>query len=223
MTVLRTEVQQHLNDECASSGSDKACLNHTFAGYNYMDHYGALFETNPRFYEETEINIFEIGVLGGNSLRLWRRLFPLANIVGLDSDPAIQSRVGAIDKNTHLYVGNQSDKDLLLKINQERGPFDLVIDDGSHSYEDMLTSAITLLPRLNFNGLYVIEDINVAWPMPEWPGMRWSQYSPNDPSKLFEFLNTIMAGINMRSGPVLSMHYFHGMIAFRRADSFWHP
>lgn len=221
--IPRTVDQERFAQSCTQSGSDKNCLNHTFAGYHYMDHYAALLSSNPSFKPDADLRILELGVLGGNSLRLWRMLFPNSHVVGVDSTPDIRSNVGEVDGKTHVYVGNQTDQDLLLKLDQMHGPFDLVIDDGSHAYEDMLVSAITLLPRLQFGGMYFIEDINVSWAMPEWPGMRWSKYEPNDPNMMFDFLNKLMVGINMRSGPVLSIHYYHGLVAFQRANTVWHP
>jgi hypothetical protein len=43
------------------------------------------------------------------------------------------------------------------------GPFDIIIDDGSHISEHIITSYRTLFPHLTAHGLYVIEDLYLSY------------------------------------------------------------
>lgn len=64
--------------------TDKAAKDHTFRGYSYLDVYERYFRPLKR----RPINLLEIGVKEGRSLRLWKAYFPKAKIYGLDIDPA---------------------------------------------------------------------------------------------------------------------------------------
>ena len=102
--------------------------------------------------------VFEIGVKNGGSLALWRQLFPEARVVGLDL------RLSKIVRHDGIvYVeGDQTDRVLLAKIAEEHGPFDLVIDDGSHVGEHQLISLAALAPHVAPGGVYVVEDVHAS-------------------------------------------------------------
>ena len=57
-----------------------------------------------------------------------------------------------------LFVGNQSDKGFLKKV-AKSGPFDLIVDDGSHLPKDAATSLQCLWPSIAKQGWYAIEDV----------------------------------------------------------------
>lgn len=98
--------------------------------------------------------VLEIGVKGGGSTAFWKQLFPSATVVGLDID--LRPRVGG---DGVVYVqGDQSDAVQLSALADQHGPFDLVIDDGSHESPHQTVSLRTLLPYVRADGLYVIED-----------------------------------------------------------------
>jgi len=67
--------------------------------------------------------------------------------------------------------GDQNDSGLLNKIGRQPGPFDIIIDDGSHVNEHVKTSFRSLFPYVRPGGLYVVEDLQTAY----WPG-----YGGND-------------------------------------------
>jgi hypothetical protein len=105
------------------------------------------------------INLLELGIYKGASLRFWRDYFENATIVGLDcSTPA---KIDDPNGKIHIYQGYQQDTQLLDRIVKEQAPdgFDVVIDDCSH---------IGRLARISFwhlfqnhlkpGGLYAIED-----------------------------------------------------------------
>ena len=53
----------------------------------------------------------------------------------------------------------------LDRVCEEHGPFDIVIDDGSHQVKHVLTTFHHLYPRMPENGIYVVEDTQTAfWP-----------------------------------------------------------
>lgn len=133
-------------------GTDKGPQG-TYHGYTVI--YDALFGQH-----RTEIqSVLEIGVYQGASLRMWRDYFPSAKIVGLDYaqevTPEFLMALNAEDRMAVL-VGEQENPADLARVMQH-GPFDLVVDDGSHAAKDFLCSFHHLWPYTK--RWYVIEDI----------------------------------------------------------------
>jgi hypothetical protein len=133
----------------------------------------------PRFLEHglrtgQRVRLFEIG-LGctmsygpGKSFILWDEFFShLSNIemTFLEYDaaclanwmqrPEIASRPNVV----FSYAGDQRDEALLNRIGAERGPFDVIVDDGGHSMAMQIRSLRTLIHHIVPGGIYVLEDI----------------------------------------------------------------
>lgn len=113
-----------------------------------------------------ELRILEIGIggysipnAGGAGLRTWADYFPNAIVVGLD----IEDKRFVMTDRIWFWIGDQSDPQTLITLNEKMGPFDIIIDDGSHVQEHIQTSFETLFPLLNPAGIYVIEDLATAY------------------------------------------------------------
>lgn len=151
---------QDINDIFQFYGTDKWSLHS----------YGPLYDTILKPYRQTAQRILEIGVQNGFSLRAWRDYFHQADIHGVDVNPAAMI-INEPRIRTHLCDVRHGTA--LTRIAQQNGPFDVIVDDGSHEPADMLQAYAVLRNYLAPNGLYVIEDI----PTPEaldmfrqWPG-----------------------------------------------------
>lgn len=100
--------------------------------------------------------VLEIGVGEGPGLRMWRDFFPNAKIYGAEIDP---KRIFQ-DARINIFCCDQSSKEDLKILIQEIGSdIDLVVEDGSHKPQDQITTCLTLMPLLNKNVIYVIEDV----------------------------------------------------------------
>lgn len=97
--------------------------------------------------------VLEIGVWRGGSIAAWREFFPHARVLAVDSDPTVPVVPGA-----ELIVVDQADRAAIAAA-VPLGPFDLVVDDGSHELYAQLVTWAVFLPRLSPNGLLVIEDL----------------------------------------------------------------
>jgi hypothetical protein len=110
---------------------------------------------------ETPRAILEIGVKGGGSTAFWKALFPAATVVGMDLK--LKWGLDAPSDDGVIYVqGDQTDTAALAEIAKRHGPFDVVIDDGSHVVEHQVITLRALLPHVRHGGVYVIEDINTG-------------------------------------------------------------
>lgn len=103
--------------------------------------------------------LLEIGVLTGESLRVWKEFFPTTAIFGIDIDP--NSLEG--NQDLDIFIGDQVDKDFLNKVITETGIPDIVIDDGGHCRSQQIITFSHLFPKLNSGGIYVIEDIETCF------------------------------------------------------------
>jgi hypothetical protein len=143
-----------LNQLANKHNTDKSNLYH-----NYADIYELFFYK----FKDQNINLLEIGVLLGNSLRMWKEYFPKGNIFGIDINPECKK---CEEDRIKIFIGNQNDDFFLNEIVEEIKELDIIIDDGSHIIDHQIKSFMVLFPKLKENGLYVIEDLH-------------SSYSPN--------------------------------------------
>lgn len=132
--------------------------------HNYTPHYHRLFEK----LRMAPINLLEIGVNRGCSLKMWADYFPYAQIVGIDSAAECMkggswSLLTPADTRIETVAADQNNPDQLRGSLFDLGigpsTFDIIIDDGSHEREHQLTSLRTLLPYLKPDGIYVVEDL----------------------------------------------------------------
>lgn len=175
-------VRPDLGELALSQDSDKWGGLHWFTQH-YDRHFRSL--------RNDAVRVLEIGVGGygyeemggGGSLRMWKRYFHRGLIYGMDiydKSRFDQSRITTV-------IGDQSDPELLRELSAEHGPFDIIIDDGSHVNEHIITSFNTLFPLLRPGGFYVIEDL-------------WTTYQP-----VFGGQDTAVAGPETSLGLLKSL------------------
>jgi hypothetical protein len=122
--------------------------------HKYYEIYPEIFEK----YKNEDINLFEIGVDEGKSLKVWKEYYPNCNVFGLD----IQNEI--FNENVKIFKGDQSNLNDLDNIINQIPKCDIIIDDGSHVSEHQLKTFYYLFEHLlNEGGTYVIEDIECSY------------------------------------------------------------
>jgi cephalosporin hydroxylase len=134
-----------------------------------LDH-GAFIQKTPEMlgfyrrlltgFEREPTSILEIGVKGGGSTAFWKALFPRATVVGVDIKLKRWLTPKPSADGVVYLEGDQTDTAKLEEIAVRYGPFDLVIDDGSHVSDHQAGTLRCLLPHVRPGGAYVIEDIH---------------------------------------------------------------
>ncbi len=138
-------------------------LDHAGNECHKWNHYFPVYETHLARFRNQSILLLEIGVFHGGSLPIWKKwLGPLATVVGIDINPDCAALA---TPDYQVRIGNQSDPEFLKAIVTEFGQPSIVIDDGSHKQDDMLTSFAVLFPYLVNNGVYLVEDTHACY----WP------------------------------------------------------
>lgn len=180
--------------------------------------YAAHYAQHFRHLRRKKFTLLEIGIAGGASMRMWRRYFPNAKIVGLDIVDASPLRAERIS----IYRGDQADEEVLRRIVTEVGRPDIVIDDGSHMNRHVIKSFEVLFPLLADDGIYVVEDTQTAY-WPEFGGS--SDDLQHAPTSMVLFKN-LVDGLNheefIQPGYVpsyddqhiIAVHFFYHNLVF---------
>jgi demethylmacrocin O-methyltransferase len=186
--------------------------------HQYTQHYQEHF----RHLRKKKLNILEIGVggydnpvAGGNSLRMWKHYFPNSAIYAVD----IYEKSRLQEKRIKIFQGSQADEGFLKDVFNKIGSLDIIIDDGSHINEHVITSFKTLFPLLNNCGIYVVEDTNYSYNV-EYGG---DSKNLNNPSTVMNYFKSLIDGLNYKEftkagGPgyfdknIVSLHFYHNLI-----------
>ena len=177
------------NKYSTSKRTDPECI-------HYLSLYNRYFD---RLRHE-RLNILEIGVKDGESIRLWRDFFTNSSsiITGIDikSSDGIDKIISEIilsgNNGIRIAIGDQSDENFLASLVKECGVFDIIIDDGSHRVDDQKNTFLFLFETgLSDNGIYVIEDLGTSY----WPDYGGG-YLRN--STTIEFIKDFIDDINYR-------------------------
>lgn len=206
---------------CEKYGSDK----HGF--HFYAQHY----ERHFRSLRKKPLRLLEIGIggyddpgKGGASLRVWQHFFPKALIYGLD----IHDKSAHDTRRIKTLVGDQADADQLTAISDAYGPFDIIIDDGSHLNQHVLSSFKCLFPLLKPNGIYAVEDLQTSY----WEnafGMPWDGSSDlNARDTSMGFFKSLADGLNhvefknasyqpsYYDRHVVALHFYHNLVFIQK-------
>lgn len=132
-----------------------------------LHHYTPVYEALVQPLRRRAISLLELGVggyghgLGGESLLMWAAYFPRGRIYGVDIEDKSALSRGRIK----VFKCSQTDRERLTALCGEIGPFDLVIDDGSHVNAHQIESFRILWPYVKDGGWYVVEDVQTSY----WP------------------------------------------------------
>ncbi|CAE7532379.1 elmMI [Symbiodinium natans] len=141
------------------TATDKGPARHNY--HRYYEKWLAPFQHKPGF------KLAEIGAERGGSLHAWSRYFSQAAVIcGIaygHLSENVESKATSWDKVVVLR-GDQSKRET-MQLLLDKGPWDVIIDDGSHDPPHMVYSFFALWSAVNPGGLYVVEDLETNY----WP------------------------------------------------------
>jgi cephalosporin hydroxylase len=182
--------------------------------------YFPVYERHLRRFVDRPILFLEIGVGEGGSLQMWKKFFgPHARLVGLD----INSRCKEYEETQiDVRIGDQSNPAFLDAVLEEFGAPDIVVDDGSHIMDHVVASFRALYPRVDRNGVYLVEDLHTAY----WPAFGGGVGRPGSFMELCKsLLDELNADISRDevaptafTRSTLSMHFYDSMAVFERGQ-----
>jgi hypothetical protein len=185
----------------------------------YTQHYQRYFS----LMRNKPLRLLEIGVGGysnlndgASSLRMWKRFFPKAQIVGID----LYDKSHFSEDRLTVLQCDQTDARKLTDISREQGPFDIIIDDGSHLSEHIKITFSILFPLMQKGGFYAIEDLQTAY---------WPSWGAVPGSTSMDFLRSLTDGLNYAERPdgirgkfdtqITEIAFFHNLCIVRKGDN----
>jgi demethylmacrocin O-methyltransferase len=176
---------------------------------------------------EKKLNILEIGVggyenpkHGGESLRMWKAYFPKSRIFGID----IHDKTYHDEHRIKTFICSQIDGKSLRNVTQEIGTVDIIIDDGSHLNDHVITTFKILFPLTNFNGIYVVEDLQTSY----WDNVAGQSYGGSKDLTAshtsMNYFKGLIDGLNYEEfvcdeytpnyfdRHIISMHFYHNLL-----------
>ncbi|MDB5282012.1 MAG: Mycinamicin 2-O-methyltransferase [Bacteroidota bacterium] len=189
----------------------------------YTQHYQKHF--SDRKYDK--LNILEIGIGGydrpedgGDSLRMWNAYFHNATIHGMD----IYDKSAHASKRIKIHRGSQVDEAFLENLVKEIGPLDIIIDDGSHINEHVITTFKLMFKHLKDGGIYAIEDTQTSY----WENFGGDYHNLDKPGTMLNFFKSITDCLNVADydksrtefdNKITSMHFYHNLIFIYKGDN----
>ena len=187
---------------------------HKSFGQTILDIYEPYFEP----LKNEKINILEIGVLDGASIRTWHHYFRLAKIFGIDLVlPQLE-----LDR-VRLFKADQGDIFDLADVRTAIGEkFDIIIDDGSHINDFTLFSFEFFWDSLKSGGYYIIEDTICTYDKAshDWPGMHLNRKVANFDNKredVNEFIVEKLRQMDFNKSEIFYMHFYRNLIIMKKA------
>ena len=168
------------------------------------------FEIYEKYFKKLrlkKLNILEIGVDDGGSIKIWKKYFPRSKIVGLDI-----AKMSFSIKGVDLIQGDQSDINILKKIIKKYKYFDIIIDDGSHHSKHIIKSFKYLFDSLKNDSLYIIEDLQTSY-IPRYGGSRINLKKHSTSLNFFKSL-TDSINYEINDKPFFKKNKFDGLIKY---------
>jgi 23S rRNA U2552 (ribose-2'-O)-methylase RlmE/FtsJ len=152
---------------------------------SYLLIYDEIFNS----YKTDPINLLEIGIQNGGSLEIWAKYFSEFNkLVGCDINPKC-SKLIYDDSRISVIVGDANKEEVQEKILHHAKNYQIIIDDGSHTSRDIISSFARYFKYIEDGGLYVIEDLHCSY----WEDFGGGVY---DPYSSIAFLKILVDVIN---------------------------
>ena len=142
---------ESLNDIGLRHSTDKSSRSHDF-----LKHYDMFFST----LRDKPVTLLEFGVLNGQSLKTWGEYFPKGKVIGADITADVTQYQGG---NRIIEIADQSDVSELIRLAVKYGPFDIIIDDASHRWDQQIVALQYLYPYVKPGGFYVVEDTHTSF------------------------------------------------------------
>lgn len=206
MDVLKT-----LDEIAIEQQTDKATVfTRTYAHpKGYAPHYDRAFEAIRHDY----IKVLEIGVGGGESIRTWLEYFPNAKVFGVDNASGTNpwNTVGSgIDSRYTFVCGDQSDEVFWKCFIADYGSnWDVLVDDGGHASNQIITTWRGMWPHMAPGGLYCIEDLCTAYAgVSDFLPVGWQNH--------MDFVKDKLDDIN-RLDEIASLHFYKELAIFKKA------
>ena len=160
--VSLNELFNHFKTDKGSSVNNPYSKNIDNARKSLIGHgYAKFYEFHFNHFKNKEIKLLEIGTWKGASIASFYYYFNKAIIFCLDRNYKFQFRSNRIN---FFYCDTRNSNDIKkfedLLISKKSETLDVIIDDASHIYPNILNNFKNFFKKVKSGGFYVIEDFN---------------------------------------------------------------
>lgn len=122
--------------------------------HDYLDKYEFFLNR----WKDDNINILELGVYHGSSMKMWSTYFANASVYGVDiSEECIQYA----GENREVIIQDLGDEDGIRSLGNLHPT--IIIDDASHLWSHQIKALCHLFPALQDGGVYIVEDLGTSF------------------------------------------------------------
>jgi hypothetical protein len=141
-----------------------------------------LYEGYFQAFRHKHIKLLEVGILRGESLRMWAEYFSDVSLHAVDINDYSWMNTDKI----HTYIVNQEDEKELLSLPTD---FDIIIDDGGHTMlQQQVTLKVLFLNHLKAGGIFILEDLHTSEPN------YWGSHGGNETNTTLKLLIDLKEG-----------------------------
>ena len=178
-----------IKDLLMQTSSDKQ------SGHRYGFLYDLIF-TKVYYQNNRKLRVLEIGVSewGDGSLKAYALSEMVSEVVGVD----IHDYTGELLDNMAFYKLPAYSLESMKKIEKLAGTFDIIIDDGSHNYQDQTFFLNNYDMLLNDGGLLICEDVTYLQVITE--------QSERDDVFIFDGWGNLELGLQSYTDPRMFQH-----------------
>lgn len=159
------------------------------------------------------LKLLEIGVGGGESIRMWLDYFPSAHVYGVDIVNGTNpwNTVGSGIHDRYTFVTGDQAHDVFWKcfIADYGSNWDIIIDDGGHFSNQIITTFDCMWDHVSPRGLYCIEDLGVAYG-------ESTIFVPDGWPNHMDFIRTILDKVNTGNGNVECVRFSRELAIIQR-------
>lgn len=183
-------------------------------------HYPEIYERHLARFRDQAVRVLEVGVSHGGSLQLLRNyLGPKSEIVGMDINPLCAA---FNEPGITVEIGDQGNPADLGRILARYGPFDIIIDDGSHISGHQALTHHLAWPHLKYGGVFMVEDTHCCYRNDFGGGLRHPQSFVEQSKLLIDDLHGIwqsdppLSQMPRYTPDLGSIHFYDSIIVFEK-------
>lgn len=142
--------------------TDKSSQRKNVSDTRYCHPYTIFYDELFKSKRYDTIDIAEIGILEGASLRMWQEYFPKANIYGYEYDNNYIENFKTKFNNERIklnHINVKNEDSIINEFLKENKLYDIIIDDSTHIFEDQIRIIEHSYKYLKPGGILIIEDI----------------------------------------------------------------
>jgi glycosyltransferase involved in cell wall biosynthesis len=160
VTIDTTGTVSNLCEIAMQFNSDKCPYSkETTSGHRHP--YTPVYDTLFSSLRTQSINIAEIGIEKNDSINIWRKYFPNADIYGFEyNEQYLQEAINQNLSNVYYEkIDVKSANNIRETFQTINKKYDIIIDDSTHFFEDQIRVIQNSIEYLNEGGILVVEDI----------------------------------------------------------------